>query len=352
MPEETDMLRETATRVFADHFAPRDLAAAEAGNWPEAAWAAVEDAGLTRALVPEEAGGYGVDPAEALSILRAAGGAAVPLPLAETMMASWLLAQAGLAIPDGTMSIAPVLPADSLTATRNGDAWRITGTAGRIPWGRSVGAIAVLAEGPDGMVVASVPAGGWTVTTSANLAREPRDTVTFDAIVPRNAVGATLVDAAQLRRLGAAARCQQISGAMDHILALTVQYALDRKQFGKPIGKFQAVQQNLAIMASQTAAASAAADLAAEAVGQGMGVTAIGAAKLRCGEAAGTVASLSHAIHGAIGFTYEHSLHYFTKRLWSWRDEFGGEAEWALLLGRMVAERGPERFWADMTTHQ
>ena len=350
MPEETDMLRETATRVFADHFAPRDLGAVEAGHWPQAGWAAVEDAGLTRALVPEEAGGYGVDPAEALSILRAAGGAAVPLPLAETMMASWLLAQAGLAIPDGTLSVAPVLPGDSLFATRDGDGWRITGTASRIPWGRSVGAIAVLAEGPDGMVVAMVPSGGWTVTISTNLAREPRDRLTFDAVVPRAAGGATGVDPAQLQRLGAAARCQQMSGAMDHILALTLQYALDRKQFGKPIGKFQAVQQNLAIMASQTAAASAAADLAAEAVGHGMGITPIAAAKVRCGEAAGTVASLGHAVHGAIGFTYEHSLHYFTKRLWSWRDEFGGETEWALLLGRAAAERGPERFWADMTT--
>ena len=350
MPEEADMLRETATRVFADHFAPRDLAAAEAGTWPAGGWEAVENAGLTRALVPEEAGGYGVDPAEALSILRAAGGAAVPLPLAETMMASWLLAQAGLEIPDGTLSIAPVLPGDRLTATRDGDMWRISGTARRVPWGRSVGAIAVLAEGPDGMMVACVPAGSWTIATSANLAREPRDTLIFDAVVPRDAVGATMVDAAQLHRLGAAARCQQISGAMDHILAITVQYALDRKQFGKPIGKFQAVQQNLAIMASQTAAASAAADLAAEAVGQGLGVIAIGAAKVRCGEAAGTVASLSHAIHGAIGFTYEHSLHYFTKRLWSWRDEFGGEAEWALTLGRMVSARGPDHFWSDMTT--
>jgi acyl-CoA dehydrogenase len=350
VPEEADMLRETATRVFADHFAPRDLAAAEAGAWPTAGWEAVENAGLTRALVPEEAGGYGVDPAEALSILRAAGGAAVPLPLAETMMASWLLAQAGLAIPDGTMSVAPVLPGDSLTATREGDGWRISGTAGRVPWGRSVDAMAVLTEGPDGMLVARLPAGSWTVTTSANLAREPRDTVTFDTLVPRDAVGATLVEAAQLHRLGAAARCQQMSGAMDHIMALTVQYALDRKQFGKPIGKFQAVQQNLAIMASQTAAASAAADLAAEAVGLGMGATAIGAAKLRCGEAAGTVASLSHAVHGAIGFTYEHSLHYFTKRLWSWRDEFGGETEWARALGRMVAERGPDHFWSDMTS--
>ena len=60
-------------------------------------------------------------------------------------------------------------------------------------------------------------------------------------------------------------------------------------------------------------------------------------------------ANLSHAVHGAIGFTYEHSLHFFTKRLWSWRDEFGNEAEWGLMLGRHIAERGADHFWFDLT---
>ena len=144
-------------------------------------------------------------------------------------------------------------------------------------------------------------------------------------------------------------RSLQIAGALEHMLGITLQYALDRKQFGKPIGKFQAVQQNLAVLASQTAAASAAADIAAEAVGNGITALPIAAAKLRCGEAAGMGANLSHAVHGAIGFTYEHSLHFFTKRLWSWRDEFGNEAEWGLMLGRHIAERGADRFWFDLT---
>jgi acyl-CoA dehydrogenase len=54
-------------------------------------------------------------------------------------------------------------------------------------------------------------------------------------------------------------------------------------------------------------------------------------------------------VHGAIGFTYEHSLHFFTKRLWSWRDEFGNEAEWNLLVGRHMARAGADRLWAEIT---
>ena len=349
MPAETDMLQETAARVFADHFPPRVLAAAERGEWPTAGWAAIEDAGFTRALVPEEAGGYGVPAREALSILRAAGGHAVPLPLAETMAASWLLAGAGLEIPDGALSIAPVLPGEALAARPTATGWHIEGTVRRIPWGRQVGAIAVLAEGPDSMMVALVPASGWTTAPSTNLAQEPRDTLTFAADIPHAAAAKTATDVATLRRLGAAMRCLQIAGALEHMLDITLQYALDRKQFGKPIGKFQAVQQNLAILASQTAAASAAADIAAEAVGNGISALPIAAGKLRCGEAAGMGANLSHAVHGAIGFTYEHSLHFFTKRLWSWRDEFGNEAEWGLMLGRHIAERGADHFWFDLT---
>jgi alkylation response protein AidB-like acyl-CoA dehydrogenase len=140
-----------------------------------------------------------------------------------------------------------------------------------------------------------------------------------------------------------------MAGALAHITAISVQYAQDRVQFGRPIGKFQAVQQNLAVLAGQTAAASAAADLGAEAVANGIRMLPIAAAKSRTGEAAGQGAAIAHQVHGAIGFTYEHSLHFFTKRLWSWRDEFGNEAEWNLYVGRHMAKAGADRLWAEIT---
>ena len=65
-------------------------------------------------------------------------------------------------------------------------------------------------------------------------------------------------------------RTQQIAGALTRLTEMTTQYAQDRVQFGRPIGKFQAVQQNLAVLAGQTAAAVAGADLAAEAVADGI----------------------------------------------------------------------------------
>jgi acyl-CoA dehydrogenase len=50
-------------------------------------------------------------------------------------------------------------------------------------------------------------------------------------------------------------------------------------------------------------------------------------------------------VHGAMGFTYEHTLHHATRRLWSWREEFGNETAWATRLGRIVATQGAERLW-------
>jgi acyl-CoA dehydrogenase len=349
MDNTADMLRETATRLFQEHCEAPSLRAAEK-TWPQAAWDAVEEAGLHRALVPEDAGGYGVPVADALSLLRVAGEHALPLPLAETLLASWLLAGAGLPIPDGPLTIAPVVASEAMTLRRDAGSWHLTGTVTRIPWGRNAAAAAVLALHDGVPHVALVPSSRWQVAAEAeNLAREPRDTLEFNVVPEAVAPAASGIGTAQLRAVGAAMRSLQMAGALAHITAISVQYAQDRVQFGRPIGKFQAVQQNLAVLAGQTAAASAAADLAAEAVADGIRILPIAAAKSRTGEAAGQGAAIAHQVHGAIGFTYEHSLHFFTKRLWSWRDEFGNEAEWNLHVGRHMAKAGADRLWAEIT---
>jgi acyl-CoA dehydrogenase len=132
---------------------------------------------------------------------------------------------------------------------------------------------------------------------------------------------------------------------MRRALDLSVQYAGERQQFGKPIGKFQAIQQMLADAAGQLAAAEAAcARAAAEWDGADFAFFA-GVAKARAGEAAGRVAEICHQAHGAIGFTQEHSLHFFTRRLWSWRDEYGNETYWQSSIGQSVCGAGDADLW-------
>jgi acyl-CoA dehydrogenase len=103
------------------------------------------------------------------------------------------------------------------------------------------------------------------------------------------------------------------------------------------------------VLAGHTAAAGMAAAAAFRAAERGDPAFEAAAAKIRVGEAAGVGAGIAHQSHGAIGFTYEHHLHFVTRRLWSWRAEFGGEGEWSERLGRQACARGADQLWADVT---
>jgi acyl-CoA dehydrogenase len=150
---------------------------------------------------------------------------------------------------------------------------------------------------------------------------------------------------AELFFRGALFRTQSMAGAMERALELTVSYAKERVQFGRVIGKFQAVQQQIAAMASEVAAGSAVAQSAAEANAAGLARFEIAAAKARIGEAVSVVAGVAHQVHAAMGFTHEHSLHRSTRRLWAWRDEFGTETEWQAWVGNVAAQLGGEGLW-------
>jgi acyl-CoA dehydrogenase len=120
-------------------------------------------------------------------------------------------------------------------------------------------------------------------------------------------------------------------------------------QFGRPIGKFQAVQHMLALLAGHAAAAGAAADAAIDAGAIRPSEFAVAVAKARIGEAAGKGAEIAHQIHAAMGYTREHNLHFVSRRLWAWRDEFGNETHWQMRLGRLVARQGADALWPMLT---
>jgi len=345
MSETDQILLNTAARLFDDLVTPTVLHDADAGGWPVDVWQAVEDMGLPLALVPESHGGFGVSPQAALGAVRAAAHWAAPLPLPETMLAHRLLALAGLEVPAGPLAVAPLGQEDRIVLSRASGGWTVSGQAARVPWGRHAAAVVLVAdcEGRPHVVLTTAA----DVKPGSNLAGEPRDDLSFDADLPEAAVAPAPegVDAAHVRTCGAALRANQIAGGVARLLDMTVQYAAERTQFGRPIGKFQAVQQNLAVLAGQAAVTSGAADLAAEYMAGSADSLAAAVAKARTSEAAGVAAALAHQVHGAIGFTREHALHTITRRLWSWRDEFGNETEWNRLVGRAVMARGADGLW-------
>jgi acyl-CoA dehydrogenase len=343
------LLSDTVTRLFGALATKELVESAERGTWPEKLWRALEEGGLTLPLVPEEAGGAGGSWLDAHVVVRAAGRHTAPVPLAETIIAGALLSRAGVEVPLGPLTLAPVRAGETLALERRGGALAVSGTATRVPWGRHAGHVVTVASLDGRPTVALVARAGAHVAEDRNLALEPRDTLVFDAAPALAAAPLTAAPADAIRLYGAMARAAQMAGALDACLEQAVRYATERKQFGRPIGTFQVIQQNLAVLAGHVAAAGIAAESAFRAADRGDARFEVAVAKIRVGEAAGVGAGIAHQTHGAIGFTYEHALHFATRRLWSWRAEFGSESAWARELGRAVAARGADRLWSDLT---
>ena len=179
MNELRTILGDVVTRLFTDLVTKDLLESAERGEWPAALWQAVEENGLTLPLVAESKGGAGGTWGDAFVVIRAAGRHAVPLPLAETIVGSWLLSGAGLDVPSGPLTIAPARRDDSLRLVRAGSSWQLRGSAARVPWGGAAEHVVVVAEA-EGRPMVALAARGAVVTRDQNLAREPRDTLVFD----------------------------------------------------------------------------------------------------------------------------------------------------------------------------
>jgi acyl-CoA dehydrogenase len=244
------------------------------------------------------------------------------------------------------MTIAPARPRDRITLNKDGT---LSGRANAIPFAKDSAHIAVVATGDKGASVALVKIDDCSVREGQNLAGNGLDSVTFDRTKAISSAQAPF-DASALMLMGATARSVQAAGAMETLLSLSVAYANERVAFERKIGKFQAVQQNLARLAGETAAALAAAGSAADTIAHNemfddTVLLETASAKIRTGEAAAESSAIAHQVHGAIGFTNEHILHRFTLRLLSWRDDFGSESYWAAALGDMVAQRGANAFW-------
>ena len=142
-----------------------------------------------------------------------------------------------------------------------------------------------------------------------------------------------------LRTLQACVCAAQLSGALMSVFTRTLQFANERSQFGRPIGKFQAIQHQLSVISEHTFAARMAAQIGCHCAGDTPERLRVAVAKARTSEAALEVAALSHSIHGAIGFTAEFDLQLYTRRLHAWRQSAGSESYWHTVLGEELVDR-------------
>ena len=348
MSESENIVVETAEKIFGDLADAQTINHDKESKWKAPLWKALSEAGLPLSWVGEEFGGSGASLAEGFGVIGAAGRHAIAVPLAETMLAGWLLAQAKISSPEGEMTVAPASPKDRITLNADGT---LSGRARGVPFAKAAKHIAVLATGANSASIALVDAKAVRIEAGLNLANDHSDTVTFDKIAPSIIKPAPKgFDQTALMLMGGVVRSLQIAGTLESMLDISVRYSNERVAFEKKISKFQAVQHNLAKLAGEAAAALAAASSAADAIAnsdtfdEAIFLEAA-AAKIRCAEAAEKGAAIAHQVHGAIGFTSEHILHRYTLRALAWREDFGNESHWAVELGKLVAGRGADELW-------
>lgn len=298
------LIRDMADSLFAD------LAARGAGNEAkDNIWAEIEALSLQDLLVGQETGGFGGSWKDAGIVFHAAGRHGLALPVGETILARSWLSRMGVALPGGPVGF-------------------------------------VLAEGIDGRQGRPRSAGDrqrlildrrhWTLLSAGD-----------GGVV---ASGPMMLDAEALLFEAALLRSCQIAGATEAMLALSVDHVIGRVQFGKPLARLQAVQQQLAVLAEECAAVACASASACQAATFGDARFEIAAAKWRANRAAVISVDIAHQVHGAIGFTREYPLHRFSLQALKWRGEQGSEQYWAHWMGRFTLAARPRPLWHWLTT--
>ena len=262
------------------------------------------------------------------------------------MLGGWLLGSAGLTLPDGPVTVAPERPDDDLAVTATATGVTLRGTLHRVPWAERSDVLALLVEVDGRPTVVAVPRSAYEVEPMRNMAGEPRDTVVLDgAEAGEHSPAPAGVDGAALRRRGALSRVMLMAGALEAMSELTVGYTAERQQFGRPVGRFQAVQQHLVWGAQDAALVAMAAQVAAREATRGEAVFEIAAAKVLADQNAATATRWAHQAHGAMGMTQEYALHHLSRRLWSWRKEYSRPGEWQRVVGATVAGAGADSLY-------
>lgn len=281
----------------------------------EQLWSAINALGFADMYLPEEQGGAGLTLSELYGIVFLFGYYLLPLPLADTLISRGLLQQSNQPIPEGMIVLASALATP-------GD---------RVAQGLTVSCLFA-----DRASSALVQVGDqWLLSNLQRQAvtKKAGDRSALASFSLKEAVPIAMnSDLPSLQVVSASLRAAEMAGMIAKMLELSVAYANERSQFGKAIGQFQAIQQPLAVLAEESAAARMASCLAFG--GHQFSSIAGATAKMRAGTAATKAAAIAHAVHGAIGVSEEYDLQLYSRRLIEMRFVAGSESFWAEQIGR------------------
>lgn len=344
-----EMINDVTTKILQKYSTKEVVNGAENGQWAEVLWQNFEEYGMLTVGISEDLGGSGGDYEDGLSILRLAGKYSAPIPLAETCMANWILAEFGEKVTNEIVTVALAVPVQIEKVVHG---WLVQGSVKNVPWGRFAEKVLLYGKTSEGPVLSLIPLERAAIHHGKNIAGEARDEIIFNQVVYET-ITMIKVDRNELDKkifyLGALMKSVMMAGALENILEMTINHTKERTQFGRPLHRFQAVQHHIALLAGETAAAGIAAQYAVSSFQENPFSKDIALAKIRINEAAGKANQIAHQVIAAIGFTYEHTLHHSTRRLWSWRDEFGTESYWEKIVTEELKKLENEDLWSMIT---
>ena len=354
MTNEREMLSDSVGRLLAEQADPETVRGAEGVGFLPELWEMVAGSGLHTIAIAEEHGGGGGSIGDAHAVLWQVGRNASPIPVSETgLLGGWALTEAGLALPDGIVTVVADNAAGGVRAERDGSGVKLSGTAQRVAWASQSERVVVLVDVDGETLVVAAPTTELTCGGEVTLAGEPRETVGFDGVAvdaDHVATAPATVSHDDLLLRGALTRVTMMGGAMERAAELGERYTGERHQFGRPISKFQAVQQHLVAVREEANRTQMVGNAALLAIEEGRSATfEIAAAKVVAGESTRVLARRAHQLHGAIGVTFEYDLQLFTRRLNAWRDEYGTTRYWATRVSDIVADVGPSQVWPLIT---
>ena len=308
---------DSTSRLLEQQCTPAVIRQVESTGQTAGLWQSLEESGFADALVPEAAGGAGLSLADAWPIVFALGRHAVPAPFAQTMMARAWLHAAGLTTPAGSIAFAPfqVTEADGKVSCRNV-------TFGRV-------ADHVIAQLDQRVLVLAAKDASITISGG-------HGSLDADMQWPLASLNAAQQAQAKphlMADLQAWCLAALIAGASDRVLEMTLDYANQREQFGKPIGRFQAMQQQISEMAELVFGVRMASEMSCRSDGFEPAPLLAALAKMQCSHAVAKIAAITHATHGAIGVTQEYDLQLYTRRLREWARAGGGQGYWSSRIG-------------------
>lgn len=318
-----DLFADAMQQLLRTHCSPAAVRQIECDGNIDALWNELEASGFPDALADASSGGAGLGLPEVFSIVTACGRHALPVPMAHTMLVRGLVAIPTL--PSGPIAIAPGCVRNNAGSLH----------CPQVPFGRvSQWVVATISDRawllPVGGAM-SIPAGG-NGCLDADLQWEAFPDDAFPLAGERD-----------WGLVGATATAALMAGALERILEMTLAYANERIQFGKPIGKLQAIQQQLSVMAENVFSARMAAQIGFLSETAEPDPLRGAVAKERTSAVAAATAAIAHAVHGAMGFTEEYDLQLYTRRLHEWRMAYGAETFWSTRLGEAMLQSDRSR---------